>query len=128
VQIGRTVTDQHGALDGGPDSAVLDLVGLGALKYVFARGDVDLPAAKADGIKTIFYRSDDFLPVVRVGEHVCVGHPRHGHMRMRFSTAISGWRHSHQTCVLSILHVAHQDPIFDQYCTIGWRAFVIDRE
>ena len=34
VQVGRPVADQHRALQGCPDLAVLDLVGLGALEHI----------------------------------------------------------------------------------------------
>src|SRR5271155_2088122 len=46
VQVGRSVADQHGALDRCADLAVLDAIGLGALEHVFARSDVDLAAAE----------------------------------------------------------------------------------
>src|SRR3989449_10178441 len=46
MQVGRAVADQHGALQRRADLAVLDLVGLGALEDIFARGDVDLAAAE----------------------------------------------------------------------------------
>src|SRR5262245_55488626 len=38
MQVGRPVADQHGALQRRADLAVLDLVGLGALEHVLARG------------------------------------------------------------------------------------------
>src|SRR5690349_25116393 len=50
MQIGRSVADQHRALERRADLAVLDLIGLGALEDVFARGDVDLSAAEAHRI------------------------------------------------------------------------------
>src|ERR1700680_711629 len=42
VEVGRAVPDQHGALEGLRKLAVLDLVSLGHLEHVLARGDIDL--------------------------------------------------------------------------------------
>src|SRR6266567_4039857 len=53
VQVGRPVADQHRALQRRAELAVLDLVGLGALEYVFARGDVDLAATEIRGVDAV---------------------------------------------------------------------------
>src|SRR5579872_5818445 len=63
VQIGRTIADQHGALDRRATLAVLDAVGLGAFEHVFAGGDVNLPAAEMHRVDAVLHRSDDLLRV-----------------------------------------------------------------
>src|SRR5579863_6272945 len=59
VQVGRSVADQHGALDRRADFAVLDAIGLGALEHVFAGRDVDLAAAEISGVDAVLHRGDD---------------------------------------------------------------------
>src|SRR5262245_52060122 len=54
VEVGRAVADQHGAFERPAKLAAIDLVGLGDLKYVLARGDIDLAAAEVDGIDAVF--------------------------------------------------------------------------
>src|SRR6266446_1033400 len=58
VEVSRTVADQHGALQGPAKLAAIDLVGLGDLKHVLARCDIDLAAAEIDGIDAVLDRGD----------------------------------------------------------------------
>src|SRR5262245_66477107 len=53
MEVGRPVADQHCAFDRRADLTVLDPVGLGALEHIFSRSNVDLAAAKADGVKPV---------------------------------------------------------------------------
>src|SRR6516162_9326902 len=78
VEVGRTVPDQHGALQRPAKLAAIDLVGLGDLKHVLARCDIDLAAAEIDGIDAVLDRGDDFTRCMLAGEHVSVGHAWHG--------------------------------------------------
>src|ERR1700691_5683412 len=55
VQIGRSVADQHGALDRRALLAVLDAISLGAFEYVFARRDIDLAAAEMHGVDSVLH-------------------------------------------------------------------------
>ena len=128
MQIGRPVADQHGALDRRGDLAVLDQIGLGALEHELARGDVDLAAAEIHRVEAVLHRGDDFLRVVRAGEHVGVGHARHRHVGIAFAPAVAGRLHAHQPRVLPVLHVADQDAVLDQHGAVGRRAFVVDGE
>jgi len=59
----RAVADQGGALDRGPDLAVLDEIGLGGAEDELARGDVDLAAAEIDGVEPLLDRGQDLLRV-----------------------------------------------------------------
>src|SRR6185295_751140 len=63
MQVARTVADQHRTLDRRADLAVLQSVGLGALEHVFARRDVDLPAAERHRIDAVLDRCDDLLRI-----------------------------------------------------------------
>src|SRR5271156_1704290 len=128
VEVGRAVADQHRALDRGADLAVLDPVGLGALELVFARGDVDLPAAEAHGIDAVLDRGDDLGGVAAAGQHVGVGHARHRDVAVAFAAAIAGGAHLHQPRVLAILHVADQDAVLDQHAAAGGGTPVVDGE
>ena len=128
MQIGRPVADQHGALDRRADLAVLDLVGLGALEHVFARGDVDLAAAEVDGVKAVLHRGDDFLRVVRCRRACrCWSCAASAHGR-GFAPAVAGRLHAHQPRVLPVLHVADKDAVLDQHGAVGRRALVVDRQ
>src|SRR5262245_37026833 len=80
VQVGRAVADQHRALHRRADLAVIDAVGLGALKDVLARRDVDLAAAKAHRVDALLHRRDDLRRLASAGQHVGVGHARHRHV------------------------------------------------
>src|SRR5712692_819787 len=106
VEVGRAVADQHGTLEGLRALAILDLVGFRHLEHVFARGDVDLSAAEAHGIDAVLDRGDDLAGIAVAGEHVGIGHARHGHMGVALPAAIAGWLHVHKSCVLAVLHVA----------------------
>src|SRR5690606_40995939 len=72
--------DQCGALDGVGDAAVLDHVGLGGRENELAAGDVHLAATEIDGIEATIHRGNDVLGIVAAGQHVGVGHARHGQM------------------------------------------------
>src|SRR5262245_56265944 len=60
VQIGRTITNQHGSLERSAEFAIVDAVRFRALEHVFARRDVDLSAAEVDRVDAIFDGGDDF--------------------------------------------------------------------
>ena len=47
-------------------------------------------------------------------------------MRVRFAPAIAGWRHAHQPCILPVLHIAHENAVFDQDSAIGRRTLIVD--
>src|SRR6202012_4362329 len=64
MQVGRSVADQHRALQRRADLAILDLVRFRALEHVFARGDVDLAAAEIGGIDAVLHRGQNFRRVV----------------------------------------------------------------
>src|SRR5262249_5538038 len=128
VEIGRTVADQHRALDRLRQLAALDLVGLGHLENVFAGGDVDLAAAKRHGIDAVLDRGDDLARSALAGEHIGIGHARHGHVGVALPPAIAGRFHVHETGVLTVLHVADENAVFDQHGAVGRRPFVVDRQ
>src|SRR5580698_2745172 len=128
AQVGRTVADQHGALDRRADFAVLEPIGFRAFEHVFARGDVDLAGAEIDGVDAVLHRGDDLARVAIAGQHVGIGHARHRHVGETFAPAISRGFHAHQAGVLAVLHVADQNAVLDQYGAIGRRAFVVDRQ
>jgi hypothetical protein len=128
VQVGRPVADQHRALQRRTDLAIFDLVGLGALEHIFARGDVDLAPAKIGGVDAVFDRGDDFGGIAMARQHVGVRHARHRHMRITLAAAIAGRLHVHQPGILAVLHVADEDAVLDQHRTVGRRALVIDRQ
>ena len=47
-------------------------------------------------------------------------------MRIALPAAVAGRPHPHETRVLSILHVAHEDAVLDQHGAIGGRALIVD--
>src|SRR6185437_5243903 len=128
VQVGRSVADQHRALDRRPDLAVLDAIRLGTLEHVFARGDVDLAAAEMHGVDAVLDRGEDFAGIAIAGQHVGVGHARHRHVGETFAAAVAGRFHAHQARVLPSLHEADKDAVFDQHGAAGRRALVVDRQ
>ena len=63
------VADQRRALDRRADLAVLHPVGLGAGEDELAVGDVDLPAAEADGVDAVLQLGEDVGRVGVAAEH-----------------------------------------------------------
>ena len=49
-------------------------------------------------------------------------------MGIALSPPIAGGRHIHQSRVLPVLHVPHEDPVLDQSGAVRGRAFIIDRD
>src|SRR5580704_2243915 len=128
MQVSRAVADQHGALDRCADFAVFDPVSFGALKDVFARSDVDLAAAEIRRVDAVLDRGYNFAGLAVAGEHVGVGHARHGYVREAFATAVAGRLHAHQPGVLPVLHITDEYAVLDQHGAICRRAFVVDRQ
>ena len=124
----RAVADQGGALHRRGDAAVLDEIGLGRRKHVFAAGDIDLTAAEIHRVQAALDRADHVLGRILAGEHVGVGHPRHHQMRERFAAAVAGGGHAHQPRVVGVLHVAGEHAVLDQRRAACRRAFVVDVE
>src|SRR5689334_17242223 len=77
LQIGRSVADQHGALERRAELAVLDLVRFGDVEHVLARRDIDLAAAEVDAVHAVLHRGDDLARIAVARGHVGVGHARH---------------------------------------------------
>ncbi len=109
-------------------SSVLDQVGLGGGEDEFAVGDIDLAAAEVGGVQAFLHAGDDFLRIALAGEHVGVGHARHGDVREGLAPRVAGERHFHQARVQAVLQVAAQHAVFDQHVALGRGAFVVDRE
>ena len=128
MQIGRTVSDQHGALQRRAELTVLDFVGLGALEHVFAGGNVDLAAAEIGREDAVLDRGENFGRVTLAGEHVGVGHARHRDMGIALAATVAGGLHVHQSRILAVLHVADQNAVLDQHRAVGGSAFIVDRQ
>src|SRR5437899_28845 len=76
-QHGRPVADQCCTLDWSCDPATLNEICLAGRKNEFAAGDVDLAAAKVDGVKTFFHGLDNVFRGRFPGHHECVRHAWH---------------------------------------------------
>ena len=111
-----------------PQLSVFNPVGFGHVEDVLAGRDIDLAAAEIHGKYAVLDRRDDLAGSVITRQHVSVGHARHGGMRITLAPAIAGRRHSHQTSVLAILHVTHEDAVLDQHGAIGRRALIVEGE
>src|SRR5207248_314465 len=125
MQIGRSITDKHGPFERRPELAIIDPIGLGHLEHIFAGSDVHLPAAEAHSINPVLYRGDDLAGLAFASEHVGIGHARHGNMSVALTPAISGRPHLHQTRVLAVLHVAHENSVLDQQGAAGGSALIV---
>ena len=68
-----------GALQRRAELAVFDLVGLGHVEHVFARGDVDLPAAEIGAIDAVLDRGGDLTAIA-----LDAGFASHSHFTTRF--------------------------------------------
>jgi hypothetical protein len=64
--------------------------------------------------------------VLVAGEHVGVGHPRHGAIGITLPAAVAGRLHAHQSGILPVLHVADQLAVLDQHVVGRRRALVVD--
>src|SRR5262249_51697664 len=113
MEVGRTIADEHGALHRLDELAVCNLVSLGHLEHVFTGSDVYLAAAEAHGENAVLDRRDDLAGVAIAGEHISVGHARHRHVGIALTAAVAGRLHSHESRVLSVLHVSDESAVLD---------------
>src|SRR4029077_3980319 len=87
-----------------------------------------LAATEVHGVHTVLDRADDIFGIVLPGEHVSVGHARHGNVLVAFATAVTGVSHSHQEGRELVAEVSLQNSIFDQDCVLGGLTFVVHVE
>ncbi len=59
------------------------------------------------------------------GEHVGVGHARHGQVGVGLAPAVAGGGDAHEAGVELVLHVSAQDAVLDQHRALGRRALVV---
>src|ERR1700678_3436156 len=93
----RAVADQSCSFDGRGDVAVFDHVGFRGSEDEFSVGDIDLASAEVDGVDATLHRANNVFGIVLTGEHLGVGHARHGNVFVAFAASIAGVGHSHQT-------------------------------
>ncbi|EAR49629.1 hypothetical protein OG2516_15109 [Oceanicola granulosus HTCC2516] len=126
LQRRRAVADQSRALHRRAHLAVLHAVGLGAGKHELAVGDVDLPAAEADGVEPVLHAGEQVGRGGVAGEHVGVGHPRHRDVGVALAPPVARRLDAHQPGALAVLHVADEHAVLDQRGGRGRRALVVD--
>src|SRR5215472_1631537 len=122
----RAVTDQGAVLERRANLAVFDHVGLGRGKDELAVGDVYLASTEVHRIDAALYRADDVLRRIVAGQHVSVGHARHGDVLIALATAVACVRHAHEFGGELVTQIALQDSFFDQHGVLCGRTFVID--
>ena len=109
------VSDQGRAFYRRAYLAVFNAIGFGAGEHEFAVGDVDLTAAKANGIDPVLERGHEVHWVAVAALHIGVGHARHRRMGKAFAPTIACGLNPHQARVLPILHIADKDTVLDQH-------------
>ena len=60
--------------------------------------------------------------------HERIGHTWHGRVRIAFASTVSGRFNPHQPGILPVLHIADENPVFDQRRLARWRAFVVESD
>src|ERR1035437_1427007 len=90
------VTDQGCVAHWGCHFAVFDEICLGGGKDELAVGDVNLTATEVDGVEAALDAPNNVLGCIVAGEHVSVGHARHGDGLVAFAAAGAGVGHAHQ--------------------------------
>ena len=122
------VADQRRAFDGRGDLAVFDHVGFAGGEDEFAVGDVDLASAEVDGVDAVLDGANDVFGIVLSGEHVGVGHARHGDVLVAFAASVAGVGHAHEPSGELVAQIAFEDSVLDQDGLLRGLAFVIDVE
>ena len=87
-----------------------------------------MPAAKIDRVQATLHASNNVLRRVVAGQHVRVGHPRHGNLLIALPPPVAGARNPHQPRAQLVAEIALQDAVFDQHRLLGRRAFVVHVE
>ena len=102
--------------------AVFDQVGLRRGEHKFAVGDVDLAAAEIHRVDAILHGANDVFGIVLPGEHVGVGHARHGNVLVAFAAAVAGVGHAHQAGGKLVAQISLENSVFDQdrVSCVGW--------
>src|SRR5690606_21981270 len=122
----RTIANQRGAFHRRGDLAVLDEIGLTGGKHELAAGDIHLTAAQIGAVDPLLHRPDDLLRIALPGQHVGIGHARHGQMGIGLAAAVTGRRHAHQARVQLVLDVTLENAVLDQRGAVGLVTLVID--
>src|SRR5690606_7631332 len=102
----RAVADQRGAFYRSGDLAIFDEIGLAGGEHELAAGDIHLTTTEVGAVDALLHRLDDVFRIAFAGQHVGVGHARHGQVRVGLAAAVAGRRHTHQPGVELVLDVA----------------------
>ena len=113
---------------GGADSAALDQVRLCGGKRELGGTGLHLAAAEAHRVDALVDAGDDLARITCAGQHERVGHPGDRQVRIRLPPRIAGARGTHQPGIVLVLHVADQDPVFNECGALPGRALVVDVE
>ena len=73
-------------------------------------------------------RANDVLGIVLAGEHVGVGHARHGDVLVTFPASIAGIRDAHQFRGKLVTQIALQNPVLNENSLLRIVALVIHIE
>ena len=119
---------KRGAFDRGGDLAVFDHVGFAGGEDEFAVGDVDLASAEIDGVNAVLHGANDVFGIVLPGEHVSVGHARHGDVLVALAASVAGVGDAHQARGKLVAEIALQNSLFDEHGFLRGLAFVVDVE
>ncbi len=122
------VADERCVLDRRGDFAVFDEIGLAGGEDELAVGDVHLTAAEVDGVEAALDRAKNVFRRIVAGEHVGVGHARHGDGLIALAAAVAGLRNAHEARGELVAHVALQNSVLDEDGFLRGRAFVVDVE
>src|SRR3954466_2092100 len=118
--------DEHRALHGFGDLALLDQVRLADLEDEVAVGDVDLPAAELPAVDAAIDLADDLLGRLVSGREIRVGHARQRRVAEALAAPRAGAALPGELRVQVIVEIALEHAVLDQHFPLARVAFVVD--
>src|SRR5581483_10746222 len=113
------IADEGGVLERRGDFAVFDEIRLTGGEDEFPVGNVDLAPTEINGVNAVLDGLEDVFGRVLAGEHVGVGHARHGDVFVTFAAAVAGVGHVHKAGGKLIGDVALENALLDEDGIVG---------
>ena len=108
--------------------AIFDQVSFGSGEDELAVRNIHLAATEVHRVNAAFHGTNNIVRIVIAGEHVSIGHARHGDVLVTFTASITGIGHAHQTRRELVAQIPLEDSFFDQNSFLCGMAFVIHIE
>src|ERR1019366_2872412 len=123
-----SIPNERRVLQRRSNDAVLDQIRFRGGEDELAVGDVHLPAAEVRRVNAVLHRLNNVFRRVLPGEHVSVGHTRHGDVLIALATAVAGVGNAHQARRQLVGEIGLEDAVLDEHRVLGLVAFVVHVE